>query len=214
MSLDDVRYIVVVAVLLLWFFKRNTDLPWTKTLGVVLVLITLVEFGALLLLQSNVSNHWIYNLFTLFNVLASMVLISQIGKMSRMIPYGALTIVGLFMIYHVLFGPGFMVLDGGTAIIAGFLLAGFSAFGLYRLAEDAEDALLSKAEFWILSAYLVYYLCFSPIIGLVTYIVGESRELAVTLLQVNEILFILHFLMIGYAVIIASRTRVKPISNG
>ncbi len=197
MDLANLKNLILIPTILIYVLKKGERPQWYLILGAVLIFSTLTEALAWTLLRLSIPNLSVYNIYTVVNTLLVTSMLSAVYDGSRrFIPWSATVLISAILVHQVYYGAGLEAFAAGLVVVSGFIIAAYAGYMLYRVAESTELAIGREGIFWILAAYLIYYLCFAPSIGLVGYLIAKDPGTAITLLNFNDVLFVLHFIMI------------------
>ncbi len=134
---------------------------------------------------SAVHNCHIVNSYVILEYLLTAGMIISISKRSLIINVlataGGVFVIGL-MIRHALKGLFYEWLATSVLITGGFVLALMAMISLYRLSLTSETPLKSRPDFWVLNHVSVYFICITPLFGLMR--VGD--------LATTKAIFVIH----------------------
>ncbi|MCB0793628.1 MAG: hypothetical protein KDB88_02730 [Flavobacteriales bacterium] len=89
-----------------------------------------------------------------------------------------------------------------SVVVGGLVMAMGSILVLFRLANDGQEALHRRAEFWMLLSVVTYFLGFIPILGLYFYIAERDPELGASIYRINDVLFVLRYALFTASMIV------------
>lgn len=203
MEFYEIKNLILVPVIVLWFLALNNRKPWFLILGFELILTAIVELNSFLMSSSGVSNHSIYNIYLIFDFIAIMSLMMLMVNMKK---WGfklflvSAPVLGLFF-WELLIQKQDFVFATVTLIVSGFALALMAVIALIILNNREEKLIIYRGEFWVLSSIMLYFLCISPIFGLIEMFSLDNSHVGI-LYFANDILFVLRYVLLGIGLII------------
>lgn len=206
------KELVLLLTVVAWCFTWRTGRPaWWPWLGIQLCLALVVELFGKWLGDLGVANHLLYNsyLFTEFMLTVGLVLRS-LPMRPRAIEYAAAVALIVFcgaFAWDLVSHGTWKVFATNALIVGGFMIGSLATLALFVLARTSSGTLYRLPVFWVLLSFLVYFLCIAPVFGLYNYLIDHNPALAVRIYVINDVLFVLRYVLVIIGLLILRRTQ-------
>lgn len=203
-GLADLKELALLPACVAWWSVRAPRPRWMLFFGAQLLAAVLVEGIGRLMRAQGLHNHELYNAYMVvefFCLLLGAVVVSGERKSDRPWVLATAAAFLLALCLEVCINGGVQVFATFTVLVAGILLAIWSYVPLVRFSTDPNRSMLRRPEFYALLSTACYFLCFLPVLGLYLYLVKRSPTLAGQVYAVNDVLFIVRYLLLtaGFA---------------
>ena len=214
MDLATFKFVIIPLALVAWWWARKGAPPWWLPAGVQLLLALLAESLAAWLLYHERPNHQVYNIYMALEFASLSWLVASIPKPDRSSIRIALVCALLFFaVYGVEWYRGSMSDDATLFHLAlnagGILLALQSVLALHRLVQSGPVDAMNNGAIWVLAATCLYFISASPLLGGVIHFSHSEPQIALALLDVNDVLFVLRYGLCLVSFIVLRRSAVR-----
>ncbi len=161
-----------------------------------MVLITsVVEGVAFLIMQDGEHNLWLYNLYLGFQLPLALLVIRSLTHSDRL----CLWIKAIFLAHFAIWvwemhdkGIQDQILGISAVMSSMFIAALFTSY-LVLLSNSILRPVHRTAEFWVALAFVAFHGVTLPLNGLIDYLTGLDVELASRMYEINDLLFFMHY---------------------
>jgi hypothetical protein len=201
MYLLELKNLIFVPLLLSWLTLRNPKDGWIRSIGNYLFFSAALELIAWITSFFCTSNHNLYYIASYIDVfLIGRILSSIVYKRKKKVKPVLLTIMlGSMIIFSLLRIAKLPLLTDALTqniLVHGFIILIATTYTFHKQAQVSDVKILKTAEFWALSALLLYYTCSGPSLALSLYLYESNQQLSDQLMYINDFLFLLKYFLI------------------
>lgn len=208
MDLLRFKEVILLPALVAWLATGGRRPLWASWLGAQLIAAVLTEGGGLYTRIQGIPNHGIYNAYmmiefaTLWGMVGAVPLSAKLISRLCLLGFGATAV--LWMIDLSLRGTVHTI-STNTLIVGGALLAAAAAGAVFLYMRGTYAPLHQDPLFWALLSTVAYFMCFVPTFGLYNYLSAHNPALASKVLLVNDLLFLLRYLLVCVSLVLLIR---------
>jgi hypothetical protein len=194
-----------------WWWARRSTAGWWLPAGLQLMLALAAESAALWLKWEQRPNHAVYNGYMLLEFASLTWMVMSIPRPSPASRRLALLCVPLFL---AVYGWQWSLQYGSdeapelfflALMVGGTLLALQSILALHRLVEEGPVNPAGNAAIWMLASTCLYFISAGPLLVAVLHFARSDEQLANTLLDLNNLLFMLRYGLIFLGMLFLER---------
>jgi hypothetical protein len=199
--------VLLPALLAFWVAGRKRPI-WAQWLGLQLLAAAITEGIGYYTRDHGIHNHGLYNVYMIVEFLALWAMVGSIPLEHRTLMYVCavgFSITLVVWIIDLIAEGDFSHISTNTLIIGGALLAGVACASVYSYMRSTFSPLHREAPFWALLSVVVYFMCFIPAFGIYNYISEHNAGVAQRVLVLNDVLFILRYVLVCISLILLTR---------